>query len=120
MDTLVTVSVGAMGLAQALGTVIEFAAVVTVPPAVSARPTMLAELPIVKPAAPMMVPTKLEFAPSVVALTGAQNTSVEQAPAANDTLELTAVPRAPPGRKIYTPDPESVTVEPTLIAPVLE
>ena len=46
--------------------------------------------PTVMPAASMTVPTNVEFAPSVVALTGAQNTLHASAPFWSRTVELAA------------------------------
>jgi hypothetical protein len=116
------------------GTVIVFASVVTVPPAARALPVKFAKCPIVIPASSMIVPTNVgvsdsaAFAPSVVAPTGAQNTSQADAPFANATIELAPVLSAPPGLKIQTlPTPpvavrSRVTVvdRVTFIAPPLE
>lgn len=101
-------SVGtARGTAQAGGTVIVFASVVTVPPNARALPVKFAKCPIVIPAASMMVPTNVgvasdgtEFAPNVVAPMGAQNTPASQAPLVTVTRESCPVVRAPPGLKI--------------------
>src|SRR5450755_3902847 len=91
------------------GTVMVLASVVTVPPNTKARPVKFAKCPIVTPAASRIFPANVgvgdgaAFAPSVVAPTGAQNTSEAQAPPAKVTLELAPVLSAPPGLKMYTP-----------------
>src|ERR1700682_3462464 len=82
------------------GTVIVFASVVTVPPNARALPVKFAKCPIVIPAASRIFPTNVgvsdsaAFAPSVVAPTGAQNTSEAEAPPANATVDLALVLRA--------------------------
>src|SRR5450759_3348278 len=89
-----------------VGTVIVSASVVTVPPNARALPVKFAKCPIVIPAASRIFPTNVgvsdraAFAPSVVAPTGAQNTSEAQAPPARITLELAPVLSAPPGLKM--------------------
>jgi hypothetical protein len=89
-----------------VGTLIVFASVVTVPPNARALPVKFAKCPIVIPAASRIFPTKAgvsdsaALAPSVVAPTGAQNTSEAKAPPAKITLELAPVLSAPPGLKM--------------------
>jgi hypothetical protein len=103
VPAVVVVVVGGTNGPQ-VGTVIVSVSVVTVEPKAKALPWKLTVLPkvILRPAAvPRKIfPTKLEFAPIVVPPTGAQNTSVAQAPPATTTLELAAEPSAPPGLKM--------------------
>ncbi len=82
-------------VAHAAGTVIVFAVVETVPPNAKALPCHDTVLPIVIPDASMSVPTKVEFAPSVVAAMGVHQTSQADAPPANVTIELAEVVSAP-------------------------
>jgi hypothetical protein len=105
---LVAVPAGVTGGTKAaqVGTVIVVASVVTVPPNDKALPVTFAKCPNVIPASSMMVPRNVgvsdaaAFAPSVVAPTGAQNTSDSQAPPAATTLELAPVVSAPAGLKM--------------------
>lgn len=95
LDILVTLITGnAADGVHAPGTEMAFESVVTVPPAARARPDKLAPCPIVMPAASMIVPKKVEFAPKVVAAVGAQKTSPAQAPFIV-TIESAAVFSAP-------------------------
>jgi hypothetical protein len=94
---------GPLTIAAQVGTVIVFASVVTVPPNAKARPVKFAKCPIVIPAASRIFPWNVgvtkegpEFAPSVVAPTGAQNTFEAQAPFVNRTCESAPVVSAPP------------------------
>jgi hypothetical protein len=77
------------------GTEIVSVAVETVPPNAKACPVHNTVLPIVIPEASMSVPMNVEFAPSVVAAIGTQNTSQADAPLANVTAELATVVSAP-------------------------
>lgn len=70
-------------------------AVVTVPPKAKALPFHVTLLPNVIPAALISVPANVELAPSVVAATGVQNTSQDDAPLVSETLELATEVRAP-------------------------
>jgi hypothetical protein len=109
-----------VGAAQ-FGTVIVSVSAVIVPPKANPLPNRCTVLPIVIPAASRTFPTNVEFAPSVVAHIGAQNTSQADAPF-NATVDHAEVPNAPPGLKIYVPAPSRVTVppQPIFIAPTLE
>jgi hypothetical protein len=100
---------GGLPNAAHVGTSMVFESVVTVEPNANALPCKCTKCPnvILRPAA---VPRKIfptnvgttgvvaEFAPSVVPPTGAQNTSVAQAPT-KVTRELASVVSAPPGLK---------------------
>ena len=110
LKAFVTVGGTALENAAQVGTSIVFESVVTVEPNANALPCKCAKCPnvILRPAA---VPRKIfptnvgttgdvaAFAPSVVAPTGAQNTSDAQAPPAKVTRELAPVVSAPPGLK---------------------
>jgi hypothetical protein len=124
----ITLSVAGEEVEAHVGTVMVLASVVTVPPNASALPLKCAKCPNDIPAASMIFPTNVgvaesdAFAPSVVAAAGVQCTSAAHAPPAKATIEFAPVVRAPPGLKIYTPEPLRVTVvDATIsIAPVLE
>ena len=77
------------------GTEIVFASAVIVPPYARALPESTARCPNVIPAASKIFPTNVALAPSVVAATGAQNTSEGQAPSARITCEFAPMPSAP-------------------------
>ena len=69
--------------------------VVTVPPNAMTLPEICVPFPIVTPDASRMVPAKLLFAPSVVALVGTQDMSDTFAPSASVTLVFATVVSAP-------------------------
>ena len=92
---LMTWRVAVVGAELQTGVVTESSTpVVTVSPKAKALPVQATLLPMVMPAASMSVPAKVEFAPSVVAPVGVQNTSQTEAPA-RLTCELATVVRAP-------------------------
>ena len=80
----------------------------TVPPNARACPVHVMTLPMVIPDASMSVPMKVEFAPSVVAAVGVQNTLQAGAPPASLTAELATVVRAPFTLKMNVPPPVRV------------
>lgn len=94
----------------------------TVPPKAKALPVHVSVLPIVIPEASMSVPTKVVFAPSVVAAVGVQKTSQADAPPAKVTTEFASVLSAPVILKMYVPPPVSVIppdpIDAALEAPV--
>ena len=103
------------------GTVMVSASLVTVPPNANALPVHVTVLPTVTPEGPMSVPMNVEFAPSVVAAVGVQNTSQELAPPATVTAEFATEVKAPATLKTYVPLPESVTPPvPMEVAPVIQ
>ena len=79
-----------------------------VPPNAKALPVHVIVLPIVIPEASISVPTNVEFAPSVVAEVGVQNTLQADAPLAKVTTESATVVSAPFILKMYVPLPERV------------
>lgn len=91
-----------------VGTVMVSTSVETVPPNAKALPVHITVLPMVIPAASMSVPMNVEFAPSVVAAVGVQNTSQADALPANVTTELATVVSAPVILNMYVPLPERV------------
>ena len=96
------------GVAAHVPTVMVSLTVETVPPNARACPVQVMVSPIVIPDASMSVPTKVEFAPSVVAAMGVQNTLQADAPLAVLTAELATVVRAPCTLKMNVPLPVRV------------
>jgi hypothetical protein len=96
------------GVAAHVPTVMVSLDVETVPPNARACPVHVMTLPMVIPDASMSVPMKVEFAPSVVAAVGVQNTLQADAPPASLTAELATVVRAPFTLKMNVPPPVRV------------
>lgn len=92
--------------------------VVMLPPKARARPVHVALLLTVMPDASMSVPTKVEFAPRVVAAPGVHQMSLANAPPASATTELADVVKAPVILNVYEPAPVSVMVPPPAIEAV--
>ena len=104
-----------------VGAVIVSALDVMVPPYESALPVHPTVLPMVIPGSSISVPANVEFAPSVVAALGVQNTSQADTPADNVTTEPATVFRAPTILNVYVPLPVSVMPPvPMDAAPVMQ
>ena len=106
--TLGAAAVGDGVVAAHVPTVMVSLTVETVPPNARACPVHVMVSPMVIPDASMSVPTKVEFAPSVVAPMGVQNTLQADAPLAVLTAELATVVRAPCTLKMNVPLPVRV------------
>ncbi len=92
-------AVGVTGLGQ-FGADIVSTSVLTVPPNESARPVHVTVLPIAIPGASMIVPEKVEFAPSVEDWVGVHHISHTEAPPLKVTIEFGDVVSAPSILKI--------------------
>lgn len=104
----VGVGVGVAVGATHVDTVIASEVVETVPPKAKALPDHVTVLPIVIPAASMIVPMNVELAPSVVAAVGAQKTSQDDAPLVSVMPEFATDVSAPLTLKMYVPLPLKV------------
>lgn len=110
------------GVIAQLGTLIVSISVVIVQPNDNADHSKVLLAPMVIPAASIMIPRNVVFAPSVVAAPGVQNTLHEEVPPVRATIILGAVLNAPLDLKMNVPPPLSMIpgVELIDIAPITQ